>query len=114
MKAPVLAIAIAVLAAAANPANATATFHEANNEAGGTVHVVPGTITRLEREALERAELASADPNWAYRGEEAGWELVPHSYEFRGGRLEHSDRIPHDAAPSVANGNVDYRHLERD
>lgn len=115
MKAPISILAIAALAVA-SAANASTTFHPSNDEAGTTVHVVAGTLTKSEREALDRAEAPAADSNWVYRGEEAGWDLAPHSYEFRGGRLEHTDRIPHDAPLPGIDTNADsalYRYLER-
>lgn len=116
MKSPILFFAIAAIGTVAAAANASAVFHPSNDEAGTAVHVVPGTITKAEREALDHAQALSAGSEWVYRGEEAGWELKPHSYEFRGGRLVHSDRIPHDT-PNPANDRTAdselYRYLER-
>ena len=114
MNAPTFILAIAI--AAAGAANASTTFHPSNDESGTTVHVVPGTLTKGEREALDRAEASTVDSNWVYRSEEAGWDPRPHSYEFRGGRLEHTDRIPHDTPQPAADSNAEsalYRYLER-
>lgn len=116
MKTPVLTLAIVAIAAGISAANASTTFHPSNDEPGTTVHVSPGTITKAEQESLDRAETASAQSDWVYRGEEAGWELRPHSYGFRGGRLEHTDRIPHDTpTPATDNkaGTALYEYLER-
>lgn len=118
MKAPILVLAFAAaLGAITSGASASSTFHASSDETGSTMHVVPGTLTKTERETLDRIELANADPNWVYRGEEAGWELRPHSYEIRRGRLAHTDRIPHDTPKPAAGTQADaalYRQLERD
>jgi hypothetical protein len=117
MKTPVLILAIATVAAAAGAVDASSTFHPSNDEGGTTVHVVPGTISRAEREALDRAQAQNADSNWVFRGEEAGWELSPHSFDVRAGRLVHTDRIPHDIPAPTKDSAADpspYRSLERD
>ena len=44
----------------------------------------------------------SAD-GWRYVGGETGWELVPHAYEFRNGKLVHIDKIEYSTPkPTVA------------
>ena len=115
MKTTILALAIAA-ATTAGTAIASTTFHPSSDEPGTTVHVVPGTITKAERESLDRPEAASAQSEWVYRGGEAGWELSPHSYDLRGGRLEHTDRIPHDTPTPAYNraGSTIYQQLERE
>lgn len=117
MKTPIIAIALAAIATASLAAAADSTFHPSNDEGGTAVHVVRGTLTQAQRMELDRAEAIAADPDWIYRGEEAGWELAPHSYDFRGGSLVHTDRIPHDTpAPrnEPAKDREFYRALERD
>ena len=116
MKTTILALAITAISTTVGTAIASTTFHPSSDEPGTTVQVVPGTITKAERESLDRAEAATAQGDWVYRGGEAGWELSPHSYDFRGGRLEHSDRIPHDTPTPVLNraGSTIYQQLERE
>jgi len=93
-------LSAATAAATSMSAMADATFHPTNDEAGAINHVVPGKLTRAERQALEQAEAAHKDALWAFAGEEAGWELRQHAYSFSGGRMVHADDIPHDAPRS--------------
>lgn len=92
------ALIAAMLSTIALVAHASSTFHPSNDEAGTENHVSPGTLSKTQRAESEGAEAARLDPNWAYAGEASGWELRPHSYELRGGRVVHTDDFPHDTA----------------
>ena len=46
----------------------------------------------------------SADGQYVYVGDAEGtWQLRPHRYDFRGGRLTHADPFTHTAAAANAN-----------
>lgn len=100
------ALAAALLSTVALAANGSSTFHPSNDEPGTENHVSPGTLSKAEAAERERSEAARRDPNWVYAGEEAGWELRPHAFELRGGRILHADDFAHDtpqpAIPSEA------------
>ncbi|MEO5693476.1 MAG: hypothetical protein ABIQ72_10155 [Usitatibacter sp.] len=85
-------------------ASATSTFHPANNEAGTVNHVVAGTLSRAERDAIEKADAQRANSAWTYTGGEGGWELRQHSYALRAGKVIHTDDIAHDTPRPVAGG----------
>jgi hypothetical protein len=61
--------------------------------------VIAGPLSRAERDELNGIEAQRVDPLWVYVGEKGGWELRPHSYDFRSGALIHADKFDHDAAP---------------
>lgn len=98
-------------------AGASSTFHPANNETGSITHAVPGKLTNTEQAALDRLEAQRIDPLWIQTPGEGGWQLRQHSYDFRNGRLVHTDTFAHDTPrPSIAS-QPDlpiYRELERD
>lgn len=89
-------LAAAMLSVAPLAVNASSTFHPSPNEPGTENHVSPGAISKAERAEIERLEAARTDPQWVFAAEAAGWELRPHSYELRGGRLVHTDALAHD------------------
>ena len=105
-----------VLATAAGFAGAADVFHASNDEPGTLNHVVPGNATRVEPQAADRLGSLSADAQWVFLGEEAGWSLRPHGYAFKDGRLAHNDPFSHDTPKprldSIAAST--YRALERD
>ena len=108
--------ALVVSAFAIFPLQASSTFHASGDEAGTITHVIPGQLSRAEREALNRIEAQRVDPLWVYVGEEGGWELRPHSYDFRSGTLIHTDKFDHDSArPNLETQpeNPLYTYLER-
>ena len=94
-----------VLSLSAGAALADQTFHPSKDEAGTTMHVVPGVKSRAQVDA-ERIEAAKSDvtaDGWRYVGGETGWELVQHAYQFRNGKLVHVDKIDHTTPkPSLA------------
>ena len=95
-------------------ANASSTFHPANNESGSVTHSVPGTLSMAERTALDRIEAQRIDPHWIWIGGEAGWELRPHTYDIRNGKLVHSDKLAHDTPRPSIDGQPDpYSELKR-
>ena len=96
-----LPLAAAAVALASLGANATDVFHPANNEPGSINHVVPGTLTRAERAALDAKSQPGRDPFSVYAGEEGGWQLKQHAYALSNGRLVHADQIPHDTKAPV-------------
>jgi hypothetical protein len=105
-----------LLATASGYAGAADVFHPSNDEPGTVNHVVPGKHTRAEHQAAERSSTPSADSQWVFLGEEAGWSLRPHGYAFSGGRLVHNDPYAHNTPKprldSIAAST--YRTLERD
>ncbi len=110
-----IAIVVASIGAAL-PAAASSTFHATNDEPGSLNHVVPGTLTRAQRHELNRIESQVEDPLWAFTSEEGGWELRPHTYDFRDGRLRHTDAFAHDRPRPTDASDTDnpiYRYLER-
>ena len=111
-----VAVAI-VLSLSAGAAVADQTFHPSKDETGTIMHVVPGTKSRVQVDA-ERIEAAKKDvtaDGWRYVGGETGWELVQHAYEFRSGKLVHTDKIDHSTPkPSLASiiqGRKQYQDL---
>ncbi len=53
--------------------------------------------------SIEQARNAVTADGWRYVGGETGWELVPHAYEFRSGKLVHADKLDHTAPkPNLA------------
>lgn len=43
----------------------------------------------------------SADGNYVFKGEAAGWELAPHQKALKNGKLVHVDKLSHDTVPPV-------------
>lgn len=89
----------------AGTASADQTFHQSKDEAGVIIHYVPGTKSRaqVEMERIEALGNPTTADGWRYVGGDTGWELVPHSYAFRGGKLVHSDNIDHNTPkPTLA------------
>ena len=111
-----VAVAI-VLSLSAGAAVADQTFHPSKDETGTIMHVVPGTKSRaqVDAERIQAAKNDVATNGWRYVGGESGWELVQHSYEFRGGKLVHTDKIDHSTPkPSLASiiqGRKQYQDL---
>lgn len=105
-----------VFASATGFAGAADVFHPSKDEPGTVNHVVPGKLTRAERDAAERLAIARTDNQWEFLGEEAGWSLRPHGYAIREGRVAHDDPFSHDTPKprldSIAANT--YRTLERD
>lgn len=103
-----LAVAV-VLSLSAGAAVADQTFHPSKDE-GTVMHVVPGTKSRAQIEAdRNEADRNAAARNvatpdeWRYVGGETGWELIPHAYSFRNGKLVHADKFDHSTPkPSLA------------
>lgn len=108
--------ALVVSALAVFPLQASSTFHASNDESGTVTHVIAGQLSRAERDALDGIEAQRVDPLWVYVGEEGGWELRPHSYDFRSGALIHTDNFDHNTAPPTLEAqpeNPVYTYLER-
>lgn len=108
--------ALVVSALAIFPLQASSTFHTSSDESGTITHVIAGQLSRAEREALNDIEAQRVDPLWEYVGGEGGWELRPHSYDFRSGTLIHTDKFDHDTAPPALETqpeNPVYTYLER-
>lgn len=94
---------------------ADSTFHVDRSEAGTTNHVAPGTLTRAQV-ITANADQARFDPDWEFLGGEAGWELRPHAYEFRAGKLVHADSFDHASRRAPLDQQADnpvYSYLER-
>jgi hypothetical protein len=108
--------ALVVSTLATFPLEASSTFHPSSDEPGTITHVIAGQLSRAEREALNSIETQRVDPLWVYVGEEGGWELRPHSYDFRSGTFMHTDPFDHDTArPTLETQpeNPSYTYLER-
>lgn len=105
-----------ILAGAAGFAGAADVFHPSSDEPGTVNHVIPGKAAAVERAAPDRPGSLSADNQWVFLGEEAGWSLRPHGYAFSDGRIAHDDPFSHDTPKprldSIAAST--YRALERD
>jgi hypothetical protein len=98
------AAGFASLLLGAGPVLAAGPVHFANDESGSVYHgaeyaKIDGRLTRVDKWNAPSAfgDAARLDDKWAFAGEEAGWQLRQHSYDFVGGRLVHSDNIGHDA-----------------
>lgn len=100
-------LAVGATAFVALAANASSTFHPANNESGSLTHSVPGTLSKGERAALDRIDAQRIDPLWIQSGGEAGWELRPHTYDFRNGKLVHTDKLAHDTTRPSSDSQTD-------
>lgn len=97
--------AAVVLSLSAGTVFADQTFHPSNDEPGTIMHVIAGTKSRaqVETRRIEVANNGVAGDGWRYVGGEAGWELVQHAYDFRAGKLVHTDSIDHSTPrPSIA------------
>lgn len=114
MKSRLTILAIGATALMALAANATSTFHQTNDETGSLIHAVPGVLSKGERAALDRIDAQRIDPLWIQNGGEAGWELRPHTYDFRNGKLVHTDKLAHDTPrPSIDSQPDPYSELKR-
>lgn len=95
---------------------AKSTFHVDRTETGTMNHVIPGTASRAQVIAGDSDAAARLDRQWEYLGGEAGWQLRPHSYEFRDGKRVHTDSFDHSSRRLPLDRQVDspvYRYLER-
>ena len=105
-----------ILTSTAGFAGAADVFHPSKDETATANHVVPGKLTRAQRDAEERLATDRADNQWVFLGEEAGWSLRPHGYAWQQGRIVHNDPFSHDTPKprldSIAA--ITYRTLERD
>ena len=99
---------------------ADAPFHRTPDETGSVYH---GTEYRKVGDRWQRVDNwndfassgpkferpyqigdVSADGQYVYTGDSQGtWQLRPHRYEFRGGRLTHADDFTHSAAAANTN-----------
>lgn len=84
---------------------AAGTAHPANNEAGSVYHgaeygKVDGKRVRTDSWNLRTGAVIApiAGDGWERVDGEAGWQLRQHRYDFRNGRLVHTDTLPHDTA----------------
>lgn len=93
--------------------------HPAGNESGTVYHgpqyaKTDGRWTRADTwNTPSRALLSpTADDGWEFIGGESGWQLRQHGYDFRNGRLAHTDNLPHDT-PKPGSGDQDWaaRHI---
>ena len=116
-----VAVAV-VLSLSAGSAIADQTFHTSNDETGTIMHVVPGTKSRVqvesERIASERNEAANnavTAATWRFVSDETGGEIVQHAYDFRNGKLAHSDKFDHGSPKptlaSIMQGKKSYENL---
>lgn len=89
-----VAISLSLLA---GEAAADQTFHPSKDETGTIMHIVPGLKSRAQVSAEQTAPAKKEvfTDGWRYVGGDTGWELVPHAYAFRGGKLLHIDNIDH-------------------
>lgn len=105
-----------IFASAAGFAGAADVFHPSNDETGTVNHAIPGTAARIERRAPDQPGTLSADKQWVFMGEEAGWAPQLHGFMLEEGRVVHNDPFSHDAPKpqldSIAAST--YRALERD
>ena len=105
-----LAVWVGVAALAGNGmALAAGPAHPANTETGTVYHgpeyaSVGGRYARVDSWNNPVAAPASrvAGDDWDFVGEESGWALRQHSYDFANGRLVHSDTIPHDSPKPIS------------
>lgn len=67
-----------------------------HSDEGSSVYLASAAPAQMQRPVRPQL-VASGDPMWVFNGE--GWEPRQHSYAFSGGRLVHTDRIPHDSLP---------------
>lgn len=99
----VAVVASGVLGAIAAPTSfASSGYTPANTEIGYTTHPMPGTRTRAEvQEELKAFQKnpVSAD-GWRWIGGEVGWEIEPHKYELRNGKIIHVDNLDHNTPKS--------------
>ena len=77
--------------------------HAANNESGSVYHgaeygKVNGKLARVDAWNTQGStgNAPTADDGWEYSAGDAGWQLRQHRYDLVGGRLVHTDSIPHD------------------
>lgn len=101
----------------AGTASADQTFHPSKDETGTIMHAVPGLKSRaqVDAERISGTKTNVSADGWRYVGGDTGWELVPHSYAFRGGRLVHTDNIDHNTPKptlaSIVEGRKQYQAL---
>lgn len=100
-KSLVAAIGVATLIGSGS-AMATAWVHPANTESGSVYHgaeygKVDGKLARVDTWNTQAGTGGDprADDTWEYQAGDAGWQLRQHRYDFVGGRLLHTDKIPH-------------------
>ena len=74
----------------------------AHNESGSAYHgaeygKVDGKLARVDtwNTQAKTGTAPTADDSWEYQAGDAGWQLRQHRYDFVGGRLVHTDNIPH-------------------
>ena len=105
-----LAALVGVAALAGNGvALATGPSHPENTESGTVYHGaayarVDGRLARVDYWNSQVAAPAPrvANDAWDFIGEESGWVLRQHSYDFANGRLVHSDTISHDSPKPIS------------
>ncbi len=99
-------------------AMATDTAHPVNNESGSAYHgaeygKVDGKLARVDSWNMRAGTgtVPNANDSWEFVPGEAGSQLRQHRYDFVGGRLVHTDTIPHNtprpkfsAAPETFSG----------
>ena len=90
------------LFAAQGAAFAAGPAHSSADETGTVYHGPAyerqaGKLTRTDTwNRVARSESPQADPQWAFGGEETGWQLVQHGYTFSNGGVVHTDPFRHD------------------
>ncbi len=97
------------IAFAANP------VYPINPEQSFTTLGVPAAKTRAEvvtELAAFRRTPVSAD-GWEYVGGERGWALLPHTFDFVGGKLTHSDQFDHGGPKPTLSMSGEENHLSR-
>ena len=89
-------------------------WHPAAGERGYTEYPSHLTTTQPQtlpgRSTVERRNSISSDGLYRYTGPESGWQLIPHSYVFKGGQWVHTDNFGHDVKrPSRATSEEERR-----